>query len=401
VPVIRQIDPINARRLIISKQQLDARQRPAMLDVIRALGCLQLDPIRRVERTHLLVLWSRLGNYELDELDVLRWQDRSLFEYWAHAASLVLTEDYPIHAVNMRRARESDKFKKWLDEHDTHALRQHMLDRLRDEGALGTNDFDSDKNTGETFSGWTTGNAVNRLMHKLWINGDVLPALRKGNQRKWALAEDFLPEWTPRETLDVFQASYRAVQRAVKALGVTMDKKHIQYHFTRGRYWQYKAVKEQLLKEEKLIPVQIGDWAGDWYLHADDIPLLEQIEAGEWQGRTTLLSPFDNLICDRDRTELIWDFYFRIEIYVPKNKREFGYYVLPILHGDSLIGRMDMAMDRKTHTLSVLSTYAEDNAPQDAVGDIREAVHNLGDFLGAEAIHFGETMPAIWQKLRE
>ena len=398
---LRPIDPTHARRLIITKQHLDAQQRPSMLDVIRDLGCVQLDPIRRVERTHLLVLWSRLGNYDIDDLERLRWQDVSLFEYWAHAASMVLTEDYPIHAANMRLARESDKFKKWLDEHDVHHLRQQMLDKMRDEGALGTNDFDSDKNTGETFSGWTTGNAVNRLMHKLWINGDVLPAHRKGNQRKWALSEDVLPDWTPREKYSKQEASYHAVQRAVKALGVAMDKKHINYHFTRGRYWHYKAVKEQLLNEEKLIPVQIGDWNGDWFMHSDDLPLLESIEAGDWQGRTTLLSPFDNLICDRDRTELIWDFYFRIEIYVPPKKREFGYYVLPILHHDRLIGRIDMAMDRKTQTLQASSTYAQDNAPADAVSAIRDNLHNLATFLGADRLQFGDTIAPIWKSLRD
>ena len=112
-----------------------------MLDLIRDLGCLQLDPIRKVERTHLVVLWSRLGNYDVDELETLRWEDKSLFEYWAHAASIVLTEDYPIHAVNMRTTRESERIKNWMDEHDLHDLRQRMLDKMRSEGALGTKRF--------------------------------------------------------------------------------------------------------------------------------------------------------------------------------------------------------------------------------------------------------------------
>jgi len=396
---IRQIDPVHARRLIISKQHLDATETPPMLDLIRNLGCVQLDPIRKVERTHLLVLWSRLGNFDVDKLEKLRWEDMSLFEYWAHAASIVLTEDYPIHAVNMREARESPRIKAWMDEHNLHDLRQQMIETMREDGALGTNDFDNDHYTSETFSGWTTGRAVNRLMDRLWTMGDVLPAFRKGNQRKWALTEDVLPDWTPRDELTQYEASYQSVQRAVKALGVAMDKKHINYHFTRNRYWDFAKVKKQLLKEGKLIPVQIGEWAKDWYMHVDDLPLLEKIESGDWQGRTALLSPFDNLICDRDRTELIWDFYFRIEIYVPAKKREFGYYVLPILHGDDLIGRFDMEMDRKTNTLHALSTYAEEGAPEDAVTDIRESLHQLAEFLGAEQIKFGKKMPSMWKSL--
>lgn len=395
----RPIDPTHARRFIITKQHLDAKKTPPMLDLIRNLGCVQLDPIRRVERTHLLVLWSRLGQFDIDELEKLRWDDVSLFEYWAHAASLVLTEDYPIHATNMLRVKNSAKMKAFLDENDLYKLRQQMIDRMRKDGALGTNDFDSDHYTGETFSGWTTGKAVNRLMDRMWTSGDVLPAMRKGNQRKWALTDDVLPDWTPREIYSQHEATYHSIQRATKALGIAMDKKHINYHFTRNRYWEYKAVKQQLLDENKLIPVQIGDWEGDWYMHTEDLPILEKIEAGDWQGRTALLSPFDNLICDRDRTELIWDFFFRIEIYVPQKKRQFGYYVLPILHNDDLIGRMDMAMDRKTKTLEIISTYAEDNAPADAVDAISDSVHDLATFLNAEKITYGKTMPKIWKSL--
>ncbi|MEL7434717.1 MAG: crosslink repair DNA glycosylase YcaQ family protein [Chloroflexota bacterium] len=238
-------------------------------------------------------------------------------------------------------------------------------------------------------------------MQIMWTLGEVLPAYRKGNQRYWDLAERVIPDGIPTDALDTHTASYQATQRAVKALGVAMDKKHIKYHFTRNRYWHYKAVKEQLLKDGKLLPVAIDGWDGDWYMHSDDMPLLEKIESGDWQGRTVLLSPFDNLICDRDRTELIWDFYFRIEIYVPPAKREYGYYVLPILHGDQLIGRISMEMNRKTNTLHALATYAQDDAPANAVSDIRDSLEALATFLGAEQIAFGETMPAIWNALRD
>jgi len=401
----RPITAQHARQFIISKQALDASPKPALLDLIKQLGCVQLDPIRRVERTHLLVLWSRLGDFDLDELEHLRWDDKSVFEYWAHAASIVPTEDFPIHEVNMRYSAESDRFHKFMDEHDLHALRERMLAKMGKEGAHGTNDFDEDQMTGETFNGWSTGRAVNRLMDRLWTNGDVLPAQRVGNQRKWALRDDVLPDWTPRESLTDFEASYQSVQRAVKGLGVAMGKKHINYHFTRGRYYEFKAVWQKLHDDGVLIPVQIQDsddvWAGEWVMLHDDLPLLERIEAGEWQGRTTLLSPFDNLICDRDRTEHIWDFRYRVEIYVPADKREFGYYVLPILHHDKLIGRMDMTMDRKTDTLHIHSTYAESHATTDATTDIRQAVHELADFLGATTLEFGTELPTMWRGIKK
>lgn len=393
---MRTIDPTHVRRLIVSKQHLDGAARPPMLDVIRDLGCVQLDPIRRVERTHLLVLWSRLGVFDPAQLERLRWEERSLFEYWAHAASLVLTEDYPIHATHMRRVRRSDQSRAWLDEHELAPLRDHVLQRIQAEGPLRPGDIGHDGQTAEHFTGWTSNRAINRLFGYLWNTGELLVCERKGNQRRWNLAERVLPEWTPRDELDEFDASYRAVQRAVRALGVARGKKHINWHFTRHRYWHFEDVLQKLLDEDALLPVQIGDWAGEWLMHRDDLPLLERIEAGDWQPKTTLLSPFDNLICDRDRTEQIWDFNFRIEIYVPKEKREYGYYVLPILHGETLIGRMDMEYNRKTKTLHIHATYAEAHAPAAALEPLREAVHSLARFVGAETIAYGDTLPDIW-----
>ena len=401
MPKVRSIDPRIARRFIITKQHLDGGQHPTMLDVIRDLGCVQLDPISKVARTHLLVMWSRLGIYDVADFDKLRWEDRSLFEYWAHAASLVLTEDYPIHAAYMREVGHDEKIPQWIAEHNLQPLREYMLQKIRENGPLGTNDFEDDQLTSETFSGWTSGRAVNRLMDRMWSMGNVMVVERKGNQRKWDLAERFFPDWTPREELDSYQASYRSMQRAVKTLGIAQGRKQINYAFTRGRYWHYNKVLQQLLDEGKLIPITIESWDNEWLMHVDDLSLLEQIEKGEWIPKTTLLSPFDNLICDRDRTEFLWDFRFRIEIYVPKAKREYGYYVLPILHGDQLIGRMDMDYDKKAQRLDILATYAEESAPQDAVDEIRAAVHSLGDFLGAKKIAYSKKLPAIWSSLKK
>jgi uncharacterized protein YcaQ len=400
VTAIREISPEVARRFIITKQHLDTAPRPAMLDVIRDLGCLQLDPISKVLQPHWLILWSRLGQYDRAELEKLRWEDRALFEYWAHAASIVLTEDYPIHAAYMRQQGNGESARAWLDEHDLHEFRTHTLNRMREEGQLQARDFEDNGNTAEQFSGWTSNRSIHRLLHFLWTAGEIAVSERKGTGRKWDLAENFLPEWTPREEIDTYEASYRSMQRAVKSLGITNGRKQINLAFTRSRYWHFNKVLKQLQDEGKLIPINITGWARDWFMHSDDLPILEKVEQGDWQPKTTLLSPFDPLICDRDRTEFIWDFFYRIEIYVPKDKRQYGYYVLPILHGDQLIGRMDMAYEKKAKTLNVLSTYAEANAP-DAVGEIRGAVQSLAQFLGAKDITYGDTMPQIWKALRE
>jgi uncharacterized protein len=191
-----------------------------------------------------------------------------------------------------------------------------------------------------------------------------------------------------------------AAQKAVRALGVATERQ-IKQHYTRSRYPQLTAALKKLVKEEILLPVTVLGAAeplpGQWYLHRDDSELLAQIQAGDWHGRTTLLSPFDNLICDRDRTEQLFDFYYRIEIYVPRAKRQYGYYVLPILHHDRLIGRVDATMDRQANKLHINNVYAEADAPADAetAQAIAQAATNLAQFLGADSLVWGTT-PKIW-----
>jgi len=396
--ITRSITPQTARRLIVRKQQLDDAAKPDVLGLIRALGCLQLDPIRKVERPHVLIPWSRLGSYDPAELDKLRYETRDVFEYWAHAASIVLSEDYPIHAANMRHTRESPRSKQWLAEHDLQELREYVLQRLRNEGALKPSEFEHDGSTAEHFTGWTSNRAINRLLQFMWTSGEILVSRRQGNTRYWDLAERCLPEWVNQEVLSPYEATYQALQKAIKGLGLAKSKAQINYYYTRNRYWEYAEAMEQLLSEGTIQLVEVEGWNGEWMIHANDLPLLEQVEAGDFTPRTTFLSPFDPLICDRSRAEEIWDFAYRIEIYVPKDKREYGYYVLPILHGEKLIGRMDMAYDRKKKALHIPATYAEDHAPGDPT-PIRNALESLATFLGAEQITFGKTIPQQWKSL--
>lgn len=395
------LSPTLARRLAITRQRLAGPPPPAtpagILDVLKDIRCLQLDPIRAVERTQYLVLWSRLGHYNPDHLHTLLWDTRQLFEYWAHAASIVLTEDYPIHHWYMRHFHNGGgwpRARAWLAEN--RSFERYILERLHQAGPLGSAQLEDRAETMWESGGWTAGRHVGRMLDILWERGDIVVAGRQGIQRQWALAKDFLPEWTPREELSDREVVRRATQAALRALGVGTAR-HINAHFTRDRYPNLNEVLAELVTEGQIIPVQIDGWSGDWLLHAADLRLLEQLGDDGWQPRTTLLSPFDNLICDRDRTELMWDFYFRIEIYVPAAKRQYGYYVLPILHGDRLIGRIDPKMERKTGTLHVNAVYAETDAPAEAGPAVAAAVANLAQFLDAKRIELTEKIPPMWR----
>ena len=197
-----------------------------------------------------------------------------------------------------------------------------------------------------------------------------------------------------------------AAQRALRSLGVATPRQ-INQHFLRNRYPDLPKVLTALETEGTIQRVQIKDgnslWPGAWYVHSEDEPLASlstpHREASLWDApRTTLLSPFDNLICDRARTELLFDFHYRIEIYVPAAKRQYGYYVLPILHGDSLIGRLDPEMDRDKDLLTVNAVYAEAHAPRNAGTAIAQAVEDLATFLGAREINYNrQRVPSVWK----
>jgi hypothetical protein len=402
-----------ARRLAITRQRLAGPRRPptpdGLLSTARDLGYLQLDPINVVARSHQLVLWSRVGPYPLEDLDTLLWTERRLFEYWAHAASIVLTEDYPIHAWLMRRyPREVHSYgrrvKAWLADND--ALRRYVLGELRRRGRLRLRDFEDRSVTGWESGGWTNDRNVDRMLDVLWTQGKILPIERSSSGKYWDLAERVLPPWTPRRALTDLQLTRAAAPRALRALGVATPRQ-ITASFVAGRYPQLERVLPELERDGTFVRVDVANpeakpIPGPWFVHAEDLPLLDDLEAGAWEPRTTLLSPFDNLIIDRARTSWVWGFDYRMEIYVPKAKRRFGYYSLPILHGERLVGQVEPVRDRDRGRLVVASLHAEPGAPRDgATGRaIRGAVEELATFVGAGSIEVTATVPRGWGAVR-
>ena len=405
---LRTLDPALARRLILSRQRL-AGPLPAapgpdeVMATVTDLASLQLDPISVVARSHLLVLWSRLGRYDPADVEALLWRERRLFEYWTHAAAVVCTDDLPIHSLLMRRY-PSDRYahnrrlRDWLAANQ--GLRRSILRQLRTSGPLPTRALEDRARTSWQSSGWTAGRNVDRMLDVLWTQGRVMVAGRQGQQRVWDLAERWLPAWAPTRRPPEREVVRLAVQRSLRALGVATAR-DIDRHFTASRYPGLSTVLAGLEREGRVERVRVADdgaeWPGPWYVHADDLPLLERLEAGDWRPRTTLLSPFDNLIIDRERTQRLFGFHFRMEIYVPRAARRYGYYVLPVLHGDRLIGRVDPAMDRRRGRLVVNAVHAEPDAPAAAGPAVAAALGELAAFLGADGVELRQPPPERWR----
>jgi uncharacterized protein YcaQ len=322
----------SARRVAVRAQLLDGSA-TSVVDTVRRLGFLQMDPIATVATPQQLVLFSRLGAYDTSELDRLLWEERELFEY---DAFIYPVEDLPLVRARMARRRKGGTLKRdeWVRDflRENARFRRYILRELERNGPLLSRNLKDDIPADREPHTWWGRGHLRLMLDILAGRGDIAVAGRVGTHRLWDLGERVYP---PSDTLPWREAERELEQRRRRALGV----------------WKERGV---------------------WKVHPEisDEPVPD---------RVSVLSPFDRLIHDRDRAEALFDFHYRLEMYVPKAKREFGYYVLPVLAGDQIVGRVEPKFDRTTRTLEVLGAWGDTSRLDEALAD-------LGGFLGADTI---------------
>jgi len=331
----RTVSLAQARRIAVRAQLLDGSA-TSVLETVRQLGFLQIDPISSVAPPQQLVLWSRLGPYDTVELDRLLWEDRKLFEWGAFIWPI---EDFPLIWARMRRKRGSAAYEKrgaaFLQ---TNArFKRHLLRELELNGPLLSREIEADLMVSRDPHDWWGSRKVTLMLEILEGRGIVAVVGRRGKQRVWDLAERWYPADV--ETVSWTEAKEVLEEKRWRALGVRVVK-------------------------------------GEWQVHPD-------ASDGKVPLRTTFLSPFDRLIHDRDRAEALFGFFYRLEMYVPRAKRQYGYYVLPILRGDRLIGRIDPVFDRKAGVLRVNSVHWE---PGVKPVSLAKPLRDLAGWLGAGSI---------------
>ncbi len=375
-----------------------------IVSVIRDLGFVQWDPVDVVAPSHLITLWSRVGKFRMSDLDRLLWDDKKLFEHWSHAASIVLTEDYPLFYSLMKRYPESlskswggwkARARKWLAENK--GLRKKILNELG-KGPLRLSEFEDHARGKRSADGWTSGSDVSTALFHMQMSGDVMVVGHEGRQNIWGLSETFLPSWVARNELPEQEVEREGAERTIRALG-TASPSEINRYFLRGRYLDLKKALERLQEESTVHRVQVTGLGGERYIHDRDVQLLESMNSRVWQPRMSLLAPFDNLLAVREGTSRLFGFDYVHENFLPKNKRKFGTYVLPILWGDRFIGRVDPKMDRENERLVVNSIHAEPGAPKDkeVALKIRGTIENLAEFLGAKEVEYTARVPRHWR----
>ncbi len=399
-----QIGHRAARRLVIDAQLLGAeRQSPdrrGILATVDQLLWLQLDPTSVVARSHLLVLWSRLGQYDPSDVARLIYKDQRLFEW---RAFVYPTEHLPFYRLAMRStSTRYTNFRhraRWM--RANLALRRQVLSRLRREGPLATSAFDGREAVSWHSTGWTNDRNASQMLEFLSAEGRVLVAGRAGQERLWDLTERCVPAKAVVSSATPTKLIHDAAVRSLRALGVATTKQIADMLPGAVRELVLKAIAS-LVRSGVFVPARVvsgdGTLKGQWYVHAEDVERIPALER-RWTGRTTLLSPFDTLIRDRARAEALFGMRYRIEIYVPAAKRQYGYFAMPVIHDDELIGRVDPRVDREGDALVVNAVHLEPGPKRDRVTGraVAKALDDLAQFTGVSrvAVPAGTGLPGL------
>ncbi|HSG78564.1 MAG TPA: crosslink repair DNA glycosylase YcaQ family protein [Acidimicrobiia bacterium] len=373
---MRRLSIDRARRLAIAAQGLH-RPRPDRVDVRHIqrvfddVGLVQIDSVNVIARAHRLTLFARLGAYDSEVFRRFVEDRRGVFECWAHAASFVSIEQWPWFVHRMENTRPWRSIQTLGKEQPGYI--EAVLDEVRQRGPLTISDLEDGGGTTGAWWGWKKGKVA---LEWLFDTGRITSA---GRRNGFARVYDLTERVIPSEVLDAPQATseqaHRAfVRRAARGLGVATVKDLADYY--RVKVADTKRAIESLVAAGDLEPVAVEGWSEAAYLDPT-IPIPRSVEA------RALLAPFDSLVWYRDRDERLFDFHYRIEIYVPEPDRVFGYYVLPFLLGDRLVGRVDLKADRQVGVLRVRGAYAEPWADRPAVAVALAAeLHEMAGWLG-------------------
>ena len=352
-------------------------------NLVKRLACVQIDTLQMVHRSQYLVLWSRLGSYAPGDFDRLIYDpgERRLFEYWAHAASIIPLEAYRFYLPRMvwyQNARETWNTR-WLQRDGNEGLVQTVLERAQRQGALRAADFDNPKGKGGTWWDWKP---AKRALEHLYDTGELMIAGRKSFQRIYDLRERVLPGSIDQREPTSEEANRHFVEQSALALGICKPEQLATYYYMKQR--DLKPVLQMLLTEGMLVSVRAALGNGRDYemvVHRQNLPLLEQASDGALAAqRTSFLSPFDNLFWAQGRDLQLWDFRKALEAYTPAHKRVYGYFCLPILHHDRLVGRFDPKLERKNRLLRIKALYLEPGVyPEEEL--VAGAASAMRDFL--------------------
>jgi uncharacterized protein YcaQ len=399
-PIAGTLSAAQARRISLAAQGFrDARHRqPTMRTFTRTIertGLLQIDSVNVLQRAHFMPLFSRMGPYDVGLLERAAGRaPRRLVEYWAHCAAYMPVELWPVMTHRMQDYRTRGHA--WFGLPDDPTLPKALLREIELGGPATARDLDDGLPRTRDNWGWNW-SKTKKALEFLFFAGELSVARRNGAfERVYDLPERVIPAHVlaqPQPTL--LDATRELLRRAARSCGVATEFDLRDYFRlqTPGNVHrdQVGPALRSLVEDGELLPVTVEGWRRQAYLHRDArMPRAVTARA--------LLSPFDPLVWFRERTETLFDFLYRIEIYVPETKRVHGYYVLPFLLGDRIVARVDLKADRTGSVLQVLGAYAEPGAPEHTAAELVESLRELAGWLGLDDLQVfarGDLAPAL------
>ena len=344
-----------ARRVAVRAQLLDAPRPTDLLAVVRRLTLLQVDPTAAIAPSADLVLWSRLGSsYRPEQLTRALEQERTLFELDAMVRPM---DDLGLYLAGAGEFPDYERSRTWFRENDR--FRRDVLRLLRTSGPLASRDIPDTCAVPWASSGWTNNRNVSQMLEFLMMRGEVAIAGRVGRERLWDLPERVYPAGLAVPSAE--EAERRKDERRLASLGIARPKAR-------------KMPMEPVHVGEAGEPAVVEGVKGEWRV---DPAYLD----GDFEGRTALLSPFDRLVHDRVRAEELFDFEYTLEMYKPAAKRRWGYFALPILHGDHLVGKLDAAADRKAGVLRVNTVHEDVRFTREITKGVEAELEDLASWL--------------------
>jgi uncharacterized protein len=388
-----------ARRIALAAQGFGKERqqgevgRRHIVTTIRRLNLFQIDSVSAVVRAHYMPAFSRLGPYRPGLLDeAASGPKRALFEYWAHEASFLPVETWPLMQWRMRRAERGEGIYGGLARfgRERAGYVAEVYRRIEREGPLNAGALEGERGAG----GWWGWSEAKKAVEWLFWAGRVTTASRRGFERFYDLPQRVLPASVTAMTAPDEADAHRAlVERSARALGIATAQCLRDYF--RLSPADMAGRIEELVEAGTLIPLSVKGWPRTAYLHRD-ARIPRRIEA------QALLSPFDPVVWERRRTEGLFDFRYRIEIYTPAHKRQFGYYVLPFLLDEGIAARVDLRADRPGGALHALAAFAEPGAPAHTAEALASELRSMAAWLGLERIVVqprGDLGPALEQAL--
>lgn len=371
-----------ARRIALAAQGfLDKpHETPTMRTFQRTLertGVLQVDSVNVLQRAHYMPLYSRMGPYDVGLLHrASQTRPRRVVEYWAHVQAFMPVELWPVMQHRMQHYR--DRRGKWSIVEAEPGLEESLVAEIRERGASTARELDAGLPRAKEHWGWNWSNA-RRVLDWLYTAGELAIAGRNGQfEIRYDLPERVIPPAVlALPTPSPEEAHLELVRRAARSHGVATVQDLRDYY--RMSVADTARAVATLVESGELEPVSVEGWRRPAYLHRD-ARLPRRIPA------RALLSPFDPVVWERARTEALFDFFYRIEIYVPADQRVHGYYVLPFLLGDRLVARVDLKADRRAGRLVVKAAHAEQAAPPETAAELAVELGRLAGWLGLDTV---------------